>query len=275
MKKPLRKPKIVLVPIGTGTDGQSALTIAQAIAEEVVLVGVVPITSGGSVSAGAHAAQVVRKRLLSLGNESTRFKTTVIVSESPWKDLQKVIAFEKPDLFIVEWKDGLITCGVPAAEILSNSICDIAIVRGETPLKYKRTLIAVRGGPYAELALQTGMNLCPECLDVLHLALSGAENDTPFRGMKHILHQIPEVKLRSITTSDTAQTILDESKQYDMLVMGATASKSMGGPSIGPVAERMLREAHATVMVVKTRRPISENMLDESAGSPSHFHPGG
>jgi glucosyl-3-phosphoglycerate synthase len=267
MRKLLRKTKTVLVPIGTGMDGQSALNIAQAIAEEVVLVGVVPITSGGSVSAGAHAARLVRKRLLSLGNDTTRFKSTVIVSESPWEDLQKVISFEKPDLFIVEWKDGLITCGVPAAELLSNSLCDIAIVRGATLLKFKRTLIAVRGGPYAELALQTGMNLCPDCLDVLHLALTGAENDTPFRGMKHILHQIPEVKLRSITTDDTAQAILDESRHYDMVVLGATASKSMGGPSIGPVAEKMLREAHATVMVVKARRPISENMLDESAGA--------
>ncbi len=267
MSKRFRKTKTVLVPIGTGTAGGSAFAIAQAIAEEVILVGVVPIASGESVSAGAQAARAVRKRLLSLGNATTRFKSTVIVSEAPWKDLQEVIAFEKPDLFIAEWKEGQITCGVPVADILSNSICDIAIVRGATPIKFKRTLIAVRGGPYAELALRAGMSLHPDCLDVLHLSLSGSENDTPFRGMKHILSEIPEVNLRSITTADAAQTIQEESKRYDMVVLGATASKSMGGPSIGPVAEKMLREAHATVMVVKTRRPISENMLDESAGS--------
>lgn len=267
MSKPFRKTKSVLVPIGIGTSGQSALAIAQAIAEEVVLVGVVPIVTGESVSAGAQAARLVRKRLLSLGNATTRFKSTVIVSESPWKDLQEVISFEKPDLFIVEWKDGQITCGVPISDILSNSFCDIAIVRGATSLKFEKTLIAVRGGPYAELALQAGMSLHPACLDVLHLSLTGAENDTPFKGMKHILRQIPEVNMRSIKTDDTAQAILEESKHYDLVVLGATASKSMGGPSIGPVAEKMLGESRATVMVVKTRRPISENMLDESAGA--------
>jgi glucosyl-3-phosphoglycerate synthase len=111
------------------------------------------------------------------------------------------------------------------------------------------------------------MSLHPAQLDVLHLSLTGAENDTPFKGIKHILRQIPEVKLRSIKTEDTAQTIFEESKHYDLVVLGATASKSMGGPSIGPVAEKMLRESRSTVMVVKTRRPISENMLDENSGA--------
>jgi Mg/Co/Ni transporter MgtE len=179
MSSSLRKIKTVLVPIGTGMTGQTALNLAQAIAEEVVLVGIVPITTGESVSAGAQTARLVRKRLLSLSNASTRFKSTVIVSESPWKDLLGVISFEKPDLFIVEWKDGQIPCGVPVTDILSNSLCNVAILRGTTPLKFERTLIAVRGGPYAELALQAGMSLHPAQLDVLHLALTGAENDTP------------------------------------------------------------------------------------------------
>ncbi len=266
MSKRLRKTKTVLVPIGMGTAGQSALAIAQAIAEEVILVGVVPIGAGESVSAGAQGARAVRKRLLKLSNATTRFKSTVIVSESPWKDIQNVISFEKPDLLIVEWDDGLISCCVSVEDILTNSLCDVAILHGTIPQKLDKILIAVRGGPYAELSLQAGMNLHPSQLDVLHLALTGSENDTPFRGMKHILRQIPEVKLHSITADDPAQAILEESKQYDMVILGATGSKSMGGPSMGPVAEKMLRESQSAVMVMKTRRPITEGMLDERSG---------
>ena len=267
MSKTLRKIKSVLIPIGTSPAGQAALAIAQAIAEEVILVGIVPITTGESVSAGAQAARLVRKRLLSLSDDITRFKSTVIVSESPWKDLQNVITYEKTDLFIDEWKDGVLSCGVPVSEILSTSLCSVAILRSASHLKYEKTLIAVRGGPYAELALKAGMNLHPKELDVLHLALTGAENDTPFKGMKHILRQIPEVNLRSITTEDPAQTIFEESSHYDMVVLGATASKTMGSATIGPVAEKMLRDARSSVMVVKTPRHITENMLDESAGA--------
>jgi len=39
----------------------------------------------------------------------------------------------------------------------------------------------------------------------------------------------------------------------------------MGGSSIGPVAEKILRESRATVMVVKTHQPISDLMFDERA----------
>ena len=56
-------------------------------------------------------------------------------------------------------------------------------------------------------------------------------------------------------------------RHYDIVILGVTASKSMGGSSVGPVAERLLRESPSTVMVVKTCRPNSESMLDESAGA--------
>jgi glucosyl-3-phosphoglycerate synthase len=258
--------KTVLIPIGINSDGQTLLTLAQAIAEEVILVGVVPIPAGEPLSPGAQAARQIRKRLLSLSSPSTRFKSTVIVSETPWEDLQSVLAQEEPDLFMIEWTDGLASFGVSATDVLSNSLCNVAIVRAATPIKFDRALIAVRGGPYAELAFQVGLRLHPVQMDVLHLALTSAVNDAPFKGLKHILRQIPEVNLRSIVTDDVAKTILEESNQYDLVVLGATAGKNIGSSSIGPVAEKLLRESRSTVMVVKTRRPIIESMFDESVG---------
>jgi glycosyltransferase involved in cell wall biosynthesis len=267
MKAALRNIKTALVPIGIGTDGQTALTLAKAVAEEVVLVGVVPIAAGEPVSAGAQIARLIRKQLLSMSDSSTRFKSAVIVSETPWKDLQVVITSEKPDIFILEMKDGQLSCGIPMSDILSNSLCDIAIVRGATSIKFDRTLIAVRGGPHAELALRVSMGMHPSKLDVLHLSLTGTMNDAPFKGIKHILNQIPEVNLRSIVTDDIARTIFKEAEQYDLVVLGVTTSKSLIHASIGPVVEKLLRDSRATVLVVKTRRPISESMFDETVSA--------
>jgi glycosyltransferase involved in cell wall biosynthesis len=267
MSKTLQKIRSALVPIESVTAGETALAIAKAIAEEVILVGVVPIEAGQPVSEGAQAARLIRKRLLSLKGPNIRFKSTVIVSETPWKDLQAVINAESPDLFMVEWNNGQNIAGVPVAEILSNPFCAIAFVRGASPLKLDRALISVRGGPYAELAFRVGMSLHPSQLDVLHLSLTGEGNDAPFKGINRILRNLPEVNLRSIKTNDAAQVIFTESSHYDLLIMGATASKSMGGPSIGPVAEKLLRDSPATVVVVKTCRPITDSMLDESVGA--------
>lgn len=268
MKGSLRKIKSVLIPIGTGESGQDALTFGKAIAEEVVLVGVAVIAAGESVSAGAQTARQIRKQLWTLSNgPSVRFKSTVIVSEAPWKDLQRVITAEQPDLIIVEWVEGHTSCGILMSEILSNSLCSTAFVRGACPVHLERVLVTVRGGPYAELALRVSMGLKPEQLDVMHLSLTGATNDAPFKGIKHILQQIPEVNLRTMVTDDIAKSIFNEASRYDLVVLGATAGKRMSNPSIGPVAEKMLSESPAAVMVLKTQQPISEFMFDESAGA--------
>ncbi|MFH1909122.1 MAG: glucosyl-3-phosphoglycerate synthase [Chloroflexota bacterium] len=259
--------KTALVPIGPGSDGQEALTLAQAIAKEVILVGVVPIADDQPVSSGANAAREIRKRLLSLSSPNIRFKSTVIVSETAWKDLQRVIADEEPDIFIAEWHNGHTTWGAAISGVLMNPQCDIAIVRGTLPAAPEKVLIAVRGGPYAELALRLGMKLHTKQLDMLHIALTGAETDAPFKGINHILKQLPEVNLRSITTDDAVRAIFEESHHYDALVLGATASKTAGSSGVGPVAEKLLRESPATVIIVKSRRLMSEAMLDESAGS--------
>jgi glycosyltransferase involved in cell wall biosynthesis len=49
--------------------------------------------------------------------------------------------------------------------------------------------------------------------------------------------------------------------------LGATAGNRVGVSSIGPVAEKLLRESTATVMLVKAQRMISAGMFDESAGA--------
>lgn len=267
MDTKIRPIKSALVLVGPGTNGQSALHAAHAIAKEVILVGVVPIAKGQPISAGAQTAREVRKRLHSLGDEHTHFKARVIVSPTPWKDLQGVIHDERPDLLVMEWLDGKTLWGSPVSEVLANPICNVAIVRGNIHSEPERTLIAVRGGPYAELALQIGMSLRPTELDILHISLTGAQTDAPFKGLNYILQHIPEVNLRSITTDDARHAIFEEAQKYGVVVLGTTASKTGGGSVIGPVAEKLLLESSATVILVKTRRPMSETMLDESVGA--------
>ena len=55
--------RLALVPVVHGCDGTAALAAAQALAAEVVLVGLVPIMDGRPLSAGMPLARQVRRRL--------------------------------------------------------------------------------------------------------------------------------------------------------------------------------------------------------------------
>jgi nucleotide-binding universal stress UspA family protein len=267
MNRPLKSIDTAIVPIGLGNEGDQALALAKCVANEVILVGVVPIVAGESVSAGAQEARKIRKRLMDLGAPNIRFKSTVIVSAQPCEDLKKLILNEKPGIFIVEWKGGKLGLCSSADDILVNPACDIAIICGKLPLAPARTLVTVRGGPYAELALQIGMSLESTELDLLHISMKGAVTDAPFKGVRKIIQHIPEVNLRSITSEDAVHTIFEESKNYDTIVLGATASRSTGVSHLGPVADKLLRESPTTTILVRTRRPMTETMLTESAGA--------
>jgi len=267
MTKKIASIKKALVPIGSGSDGEQALSLAHNIASEVILVGIVPIPEGQSVSAGAQTARQIRKRLLSLSNTNIRFKSSVIVSETPWDDIKNVIHDEEPDILALEWKEGNTIWGEPVAKLLKNPVCNLVVVRGKMPTSPGKTLVAVRGGPYAELAMQVGTCMQSSQLDMLHIAIKGTETDAPFKGMSNFIRQIPGANLRSITSDDVAHTIFDEAKNYNVVILGVTASHATGTSLIGPVAEKLLNDSSNTTIIVKSRRPMSESMLDESVGT--------
>jgi glucosyl-3-phosphoglycerate synthase len=259
--------KSALVPIGLDSDGKHAIALAGSIAQKVTVVGIVPIEAGKSVSTGTLTARKMRKKLLSLSNTNIRFKSTVIVSTAPWDDLKNVIHDEEPDILVVEWRSGKTAWGRPISDVLINPICDTAVIRGKMPKSINRLLVAMRGGPYADLALQLGVNMQAKERDVLHIQISGSEQDPFFNGISRIIKQFPNTNPQFITTNDVMRTILNQSKEYDVVILGATASRATGTSIMGPVAEKLLHDSRTTTIIVKSHRMMSEAMFDESAGT--------
>lgn len=259
----------VLVPVIDGHDVTTALHTAQALATEVRLVGVVKLAAEASLSTGAQKAQELRKRLRKLARVGTvSARANTVVAFQPWLELQKIIEAEAPDLLVLEWGAALEALGLTPQEVLAKPPCDVVLVRGPFPKNMARVLVPLRGGPHAELALRLGLNLPAKQLTALHIELQGdASSRAPFKGLEHVLARLPEVQTRTITTQDTARTILEETEQFDLVIMGATARPSQSPASLGPVADRILQEARAAVMVVKTRRTMPETVTDETIGA--------
>jgi len=269
-----RKPALaslrrLLVPVVYGCDSSIAVAFAHSVEAELVLLGLVRMLPGEPLSAGASRAREVRSLLMVLAQEGhTHYKARVRVSHTPWNDLCAVIARESPNLLLLEWGCHLEALGVTPQQALTSPPCDLAILRGPIPQTPGKVIVPVRGGPHAELALRVGLALRAETLTPLHLRSDpSAPTEAPFRGLEHVLGQMPDARLRVATTADPAQTILSEAEGYDVVILGATAQPQQSGASLGPVADRVLRECPAGVVVVKTLRPMLAVMDGEAAGS--------
>ncbi len=268
MKKTPGYIQTALVPIVYGCECERVgLQAALRLASDIILIGAVYVPPDQSLSAAAYEARQVRRLLRELGEDPrVRYKAQVQVSHTPWQDLVNVITDDEPDLLLLDWPCHLTALHVTAAEVLTRPPCDVALVRGPLPETIQHVLIPMRGGPHAELALRVSLSLQPADLTALHMTLPRAgESDAPFRGLAQILKSLPEVKTQSATTGDPAQTIIQHGEHADLIVMGATAHPLRSKVSVGEVADRVLKEARAAVIAVKTHRPMPQPIEQDSS----------
>jgi hypothetical protein len=258
------------VPVVYGFDPTTAIAAARALAQEVTLVGLVCVPAGEPVSASAQQARQVRQQLRELApgaDPQMRSKAAVHVSYKPWRELQASLEADEPDLLVLDWLGQLQAMCVTPEEVLARPQCDVVLVRGPFPAGERRVLLPMRGGPHAELALRLGLSLRPQHLTTLHLTPPGEYSDAPFRGLEQILRRLPEVQTRTASTTDAAQTILDNARDFNIVVMGVSAQPVNSKVSLGSVADRILQDSTAAVLAVKTRRPMSAAHLEGPASS--------
>jgi nucleotide-binding universal stress UspA family protein len=276
MKTPLKNRffKKVLVPIVHGCEQASAIAAARAIAgeENIMLVGLIYIPEGESLSAAAVHAQEVRQTLKGLSNQKHIHRwTEVRATHQPWDEMARVIEKERPDLLVLEYPCHFETLKTTTVEVLTHPPCDIAIVNSNVSETFNNILVPIRGGPYAELALRTALSMRrfrPIEITSLHMVPPNPDlkQDAAFRGIERVLKNLPEVKKQDIATNNPAEVIFEASCQFDLIVMGASARSTEKVTSIGPLAERIMAESPCGVIVVKTKRHYHFSPESEEAG---------
>jgi glucosyl-3-phosphoglycerate synthase len=285
----------VLIPIFYGCDSTLVLRIGEAIAggRATTLVGVVGIEPGDSLSTGASRAQQLRRTLHEIAKQKVvqartsyrktdqytnrfpsrlRTRTSVVVSHSPWQDLQRVIQEEEADLLVLDWPCHFGMLETPPHDVLRDLPCDLALVRGPIKEPLRRVLVPIRGGPHAELALRISLAISRSQgaqSTSLHI-LPGdpqARSDAPYHGISRVLENIPELKKLEMVSDHPQETILCIAADYDMVVMGASARPLSEIYGLGKVVESLLDESPTGMVVVKTRRTMEPDPEDEATGS--------
>jgi glucosyl-3-phosphoglycerate synthase len=262
----------VLVPVLWECDFTNALSAARAIAREgqCVLVGIVGIQESESLSAAANPARQMRRLLRDLASAGqVTVRERVRAAYHPWEELVKIVEDEQPDLLLVDWPCQFESMGITAAQALADPPCDLAIVRGPIPGDPRQVLVAIRGGPYAELALRVSLALSDSdesSLTSFHFRPPADTRDAPYQAFKQVFANLPEVERREMVASDPAASLLEAAQDFDIIVLGATASTKLPAASLGPVAERVFQESPVGVMVVKTKRPAPTHFESETIG---------
>jgi glucosyl-3-phosphoglycerate synthase len=260
----------ILIPFVHEGPGLHALDAARQFDAEIILVGVVVVPDERSLSLGAASARALRRTLRIHGRDKRiTSKTQVIVSHEPWNELSNLLQDEKPDMLCLEFDSHFKALRVTLNDVLMRPPCDVALVRGKIVSKPRQVLVPVRGGPHAELAVRAGLGLNQKGVTALHIRRPGdpkAGTDAPFKGLDQVLKQMPEVQKQFEVTEDAAQVILEKGKKSDVIILGTTIQPITSSASLGPVADRVLREATCPVIAVKSGRPMPQSTYDESSG---------
>jgi glucosyl-3-phosphoglycerate synthase len=263
----------ILVPMLHGCSSLDALHVARGIAskESIVLAGIVSVPEESTLSGGALPAQELRKEFREIKNEHGIGSLELIrVTHSPWKEMQKIVKDEKPDLMVLEGGHCQMF-GLSIHEVLQNAPCNVVVACGVMPEKLDQVLIPIRGGPNAELALRLGLSLARYAgasIHTLHIIPKTASpsRDVAFHGLQRVLNNLPEVNRQLLQTNDPTSAILLTSKEYDVTILGATTFSTNASEGLGEVAETILRERSQGLLIVKVFKPATTNMESELAG---------
>ena len=153
--------------------------------------------------------------------------------------------------------DGLWTNALE--DLLYDPPCDVALLRTEAAAPpITSILLAVRGGPSAELAVQLARSIRASTgatLTLLHIfdpRQSPEERAREEQTFASLAAQVngPVIELKGSSTN-VRQAIIREAQRHQLLILGATRSLMHRPMVLGAPLQRMLRRLPGTVMIVK------------------------
>jgi len=274
--------KKVIVPVMHGCDGQGAIHAAKVIAGsgEVLLIGLVKAEPDHPLSSSATQARWIRQTLRQWSDgDRVQADGRVHASTNLAEELFRVIADDPPDLLVLEWPCHFESLEASLEEVVKRVSCDLAIVRGPVPENPRRVLVALRGGPNADLSLRislsmaknvqaavTSLHITPKTPASPHAPAHTKVHEAPFQGLSKVLKQLPELHVLESQTDNPGELLLQTSNGYDLVILGVTGQSGKHANVLGPVAERLFQKSPAAIMAVKSHRPMPEEHSSEQMG---------
>lgn len=264
----------ILLPLIWDCIDHDAIQAALAIGgpQAIRFAGLVRMEAEESLSKGALRAQELRVKLHEMGAVyGIQPRAPIAVSHSPWSELEKVIQVKLPDLLVLGWPCQLEALRLAPEQMLNSLQCDLALVRGPLPARLQRILVALRGGPNAEVALRLALAIARQHqakITSLHLlpSLGLMEPEAPFRALARVLDNLPEIENLRMISDHPAEAIMQRAADYDLIIAGAAIGRVNEASELGEVAECLLADCPVGAIVVKSRRSRPGQLFEDSMG---------
>lgn len=263
----------ILIPVVNATAARFNLKLAASLLApkgKILALRVVRVPEESSLSEGAEEALDSRAALEEiysfLPEERVELKPLVRVSHRLSEGIAESAAVEGCDLLLLPWAGSARSdewlFGRTIDRLVEAPPCNLLVARVGDLSQCKRILLPVRGGPYAEFALDVANQLARSLggrITVLHCDQRFASpyfNESLYHSFTQRLRFHPEVKRLIAVEGDPREIILQEAARHDLVVIGAGSATEHHSFFLGPIVEQIANAIDKPLLVAKTPEPF-------------------
>ncbi|HEY7554632.1 MAG TPA: glucosyl-3-phosphoglycerate synthase [Candidatus Binatia bacterium] len=275
----------ILVPVIDSVHAGPYLQLGAALLPpqgKIAALKVVTLPEESSLSEGAEHAPDSRAALepirTLLGDGKVEVRTLIRVAHRLSEGIAETAESESADLLILPWKGSATTedrlFGRTIDRLLERPPCNTLVARTGDFTHCKQILFPVRGGPYAEFALEIASQLAVALnaeITVLHCAqrTPSLEFDEKFyRAFVRKLRFHHKVKRLMRVRGNPQDVILQEAQRHDLVITGAAARTEAQSFFLGPIVEHVAGGMDKPLLVVKTPEPFGSWSQESISAKP-------
>jgi len=201
--------------------------------------------------------------------------------------VRKTAVENASDLIVLGWPGYTNTSGKlfgsVADPIVDDPPADVVVVRYRKQRPLRSLLVPVGGGPNSRRAAKIAVAMAqaeakPAKVVVAHVVPVGAREENRVRGKQAIDYALegidyPNIETRLLEGGNIVDPILEASKEFDLVVVGATEEPLFKNFLVGPLPERIARRAKVTVMMIKRRSTPLHSFVRQTLLEPTRLKP--
>jgi glycosyltransferase involved in cell wall biosynthesis/nucleotide-binding universal stress UspA family protein len=274
-----RRKRRILLPIFNTLPNDHLIPLARALQEDqtITILGIVPVDENRSLSEAASEVREFRTFLRrEVASQGVRVWPKIFASHSPDYEIAAFAASNNVDLILLPWFGDDRKHNAIARKVLSYSPCNVAVVKGH-PIKEKGNLLAVlRAGPHSLLALRLALAMT-HSMEYSITSLRPAttsQTDTEAQAdlaMDQVMQYLPQVERSMIADSilisdDPTSIVLEESKEYDLIILGVTNQDASSQDMLDPLSRTLLEHSRSPLILTRSEELLTDLPINHYLG---------